>query len=555
MLSQRRGLYLMPAPIMEFPKVARFWFICRRTCVASAALVLLTDSAYAQSEPTRDTSSVGPAMTSAASDGRPATVNVPLSAGDGPPIQYLNDRPPPSPSANDALGSIGPSPEGSEPAPVQPDPNAYKDTDPSALNAFRSELDPYGRWIDDPNYGRVWVPDSSYAGADFAPYVSNGQWGLDADNNWIWMSDYPFGSVVFHYGRWVQVDAMGWAWVPGLSYAPAWVVWRVPINGYAYLGWAPAPPTYGWFGTGLSWFVYNRPLPFVFCPSRYVFYPHFGSQLVRDRLFANTLVHNSVWHSTAPVYGRSYSSPSIARARVPAGAVPSQRVAAQPRVMATSRSTAGAGIASRPMGSNPNFGYAAPRGNARNLVSSFGVRPATPSYVIGNGRTAAWSPMRSTAVGGYPRGVGDRSAKMAQFPASHLPSRPVITLGSQSFAHYTSPRNSVPSAGSMSSRFAAPTQPFASTRPSAPISAYLPPRFSAPGRPFSTPSYAPPSFNAAPRFSAPSRSYSAPASTFSAPSHSFSSGSSFSSGGFRSSGGGFRGGGGGFRGGGGGRRR
>jgi hypothetical protein len=144
---------------------------------------------------------------------------------------------------------------------------APSETDPRALTDFRPHLDPYGYWVEHPNYGLVWVPRRDVVGDGFAPYVTSGRWALDETGEWVWVSDYPFGSVVFHYGRWAYVSDSGWVWVPGYRYAPAWVTWRVPTGSYAYVGWAPLAPDYGWFG-GVSlsvWYGYST--PWVFCPS------------------------------------------------------------------------------------------------------------------------------------------------------------------------------------------------------------------------------------------------------------------------------------------------
>jgi hypothetical protein len=37
-----------------------------------------------------------------------------------------------------------------------------------SFQTFYDELSPYGQWIDDPNYGYVWVPDVD---AGFRPYL------------------------------------------------------------------------------------------------------------------------------------------------------------------------------------------------------------------------------------------------------------------------------------------------------------------------------------------------------------------------------------------------
>jgi len=49
----------------------------------------------------------------------------------------------------------------------------------------------------------------------------------------------PWGWATYHYGRWVNLDGTGWCWVPGYTWAPAWVSWRY---GDGYCGWAPLPP-------------------------------------------------------------------------------------------------------------------------------------------------------------------------------------------------------------------------------------------------------------------------------------------------------------------------
>src|SRR5690606_11237572 len=129
------------------------------------------------------------------------------------------------------------------------DPDADEpDADPRALSVFREELEPHGRWVDDPRYGTLWVPHAHVVGPHFSPYVSHGRWAVDETGQWVWLSDFSFGRVVFHYGRWIQVSPWGWAWVPGTRYAPAWVVWRVPrgTTTTAYVGWAPAPPLFLW---------------------------------------------------------------------------------------------------------------------------------------------------------------------------------------------------------------------------------------------------------------------------------------------------------------------
>ena len=109
--------------------------------------------------------------------------------------------------------------------------------DPDAYKQFESALAPYGTWVDDPSYGRIWIPSPAQVGDDFTPYATNGDW-LDTEYGWTWSSGWSWGWAPFHYGRWVSAER-GWAWVPGTLWGPAWVSWRA---GGGYVGWAPLPP-------------------------------------------------------------------------------------------------------------------------------------------------------------------------------------------------------------------------------------------------------------------------------------------------------------------------
>jgi hypothetical protein len=212
------------------------------------------------------------------------------------------------------------------------------DRDPRALTYWNGHLAPYGVWVDDPSYGRVWVPHSHVVGSDFAPYVSGGHWALDENDDWIWVSDYAFGGVVFHYGRWVWISGRGWAWIPGLRYAPAWVAWRTPVGGYGYVGWAPLPPAWIWFGGVSVVYGYGPYYPWVFCSSNYLFYPHVHYYIVRDRhRMTYAANHTRPYHRTAsarPV--AAPRTPTFREANVPSHAVPRQRVQSARLVAPTS---------------------------------------------------------------------------------------------------------------------------------------------------------------------------------------------------------------------------
>lgn len=118
------------------------------------------------------------------------------------------------------------------------DNNGYYDDryDNGDYQQFYDDLSPHGTWMQDPAYGYVWSPR---VGRDFRPYYSNGHWAMTDLGN-MWVSSYSWGWIPFHYGRWVFNDYYGWLWVPGRTWAPAWVVWR---QSNAYYGWAPMGPS------------------------------------------------------------------------------------------------------------------------------------------------------------------------------------------------------------------------------------------------------------------------------------------------------------------------
>jgi len=110
---------------------------------------------------------------------------------------------------------------------------------------FYNELSPYGEWVRHPQYGWAWFPRHVYAG--WRPY-SLGRW-VESDYGWTWASDEPFGWATYHYGRWAWDRQVGWLWVPGTDWAPAWVAWQ---QGNGYVGWAPLPPAVGFeIGVGI----------------------------------------------------------------------------------------------------------------------------------------------------------------------------------------------------------------------------------------------------------------------------------------------------------------
>ena len=112
------------------------------------------------------------------------------------------------------------------------------------------DLDRYGDWQSEDDYGAVWFPNDVSAG--WAPY-SDGCWVFIAPWGWSWVDALPWGYAPFHYGRWAYIHH-AWGWIPGPRlrrpvYAPALVAfiggggWGTSIGvGGRPVGWFPLGP-------------------------------------------------------------------------------------------------------------------------------------------------------------------------------------------------------------------------------------------------------------------------------------------------------------------------
>jgi hypothetical protein len=163
---------------------------------------------------------------------------VPLSAQDD---SSTMSGPPPAPPAD--YNAPAPAPDaGTSGAPTLGPDDATGATgsgspadDTVTFQTFYDALESQGTWIQTSDYGYVWQPNVT--DPDWAPYT-NGHW-VYTDDGWAWVTDEPWGWATYHYGRWVNLQNIGWCWVPGYTWAPAWVSWRY---GDGYVGWAPLPP-------------------------------------------------------------------------------------------------------------------------------------------------------------------------------------------------------------------------------------------------------------------------------------------------------------------------
>lgn len=112
------------------------------------------------------------------------------------------------------------------------------------------DMQAYGSWSNDPEYGEVWAPNSVPDG--WRPYYT-GRWAYSQPYGWTWVDEQPWGFAPYHYGRWANRNNR-WYWVPPerrerAVYAPALVAFMGGVEFGVAIGHASAAPV-GWFPLG-----------------------------------------------------------------------------------------------------------------------------------------------------------------------------------------------------------------------------------------------------------------------------------------------------------------
>lgn len=109
--------------------------------------------------------------------------------------------------------------------------------EPDDVVPFYNDLKPHGVWMQVAPFGFVWRPYTAMTSPAWRPYCDGGQW-VWVNNTWCWQSEYAWGSIPFHYGRWMLSRTLGWVWVPGREWSAGWVSWRDTSTEHR---WAPLP--------------------------------------------------------------------------------------------------------------------------------------------------------------------------------------------------------------------------------------------------------------------------------------------------------------------------
>jgi hypothetical protein len=420
------------------------------------------------------------------------------------------------------------------------------------------DLDQYGQWSEQPDYGPVWYPYAVPVG--WAPYTL-GNWFWEDPWGWTWLDYEPWGFAPFHYGRWGFIGGR-WGWYPGPIFAPPFYCPAL-VGFVGGFGWG-FHFGFGW-GGGVAWF----PLGFG-----EVYHPwfHCGGVFLRNINISNTRITNINLINRDPA-GMHYANlhvPGAVTAVSRSAFVNSQAVhnvafhpnasqLASARVQ--SRVNFSPSAASR-LGTQARGNVKVPPASLQNRAVVTRTQPAAGLHA--NARPAMASVNRSPQAASGNQRAGQRETSFA--PQSHRAmelqqNRPPSAWHSSAAnaARGSASANRSPANRSTNTRSDRPPQSFNYTRASAasPRSySSTRPSYGYGGRSYSTPSrssYSAPqnhsfrNYSAPRNYAAPSRSYSpAPRGySYSAP-RSYGGGHSYSGGGGHSGGftGGSRGGGG-----------
>ena len=110
---------------------------------------------------------------------------------------------------------------------------------PSSIALVAGDLDSFGDWIRDPQYGYCWHPNMP--DPNWAPY-HDGRWVWVSPFGWTWCGNEPWGWAPYHYGTWFA-SPRGWLWRPG----PAQQCWSPAVVHFSTnngaIAWCPLAPS------------------------------------------------------------------------------------------------------------------------------------------------------------------------------------------------------------------------------------------------------------------------------------------------------------------------
>ncbi|HEY7290509.1 MAG TPA: DUF6600 domain-containing protein [Vicinamibacterales bacterium] len=260
---------------------------------------------------------------------------------------------------------------------------------PTNLQNYATDLSSSGTWAYEASYGNVWYPTVA---TDWRPYYY-GYWSSVPAYGWTWVGAASWAWPTHHYGRWGYAHSR-WFWIPGPTYASAWVSWGTAPG---YVSWCPlgyngrpvAALSVGYRSAWNAWTVVPR--------------DHFGTHYYA----ANRYAVNPAGIPTSTPFIVHRDAPTFAGANASAAS-------------ARSRSTAAPVYANRPDNRPATFN-SSPRANV--VSPRTGVVGANSSYVRPTPGTAV---PRNPTAGGFNTQPATRSAApLYQSPRTQSPIRPV----------------------------------------------------------------------------------------------------------------------------------
>jgi len=185
------------------------------------------------------------------------------------------------------------------------------------------DLDQYGTWQPDSQYGDVWYPREVPSG--WTPY-RYGQWSWIDPWGWTWVDAAPWGFAPFHYGRWAYTSNR-WGWVPGPVnvrpvYAPALVAF---VGGSGFSVGVSSGPAIGWFPLAPRE-VYR---PSYNVSRDYYRQVNVSNTVINTTVINNTYVSNFTTTTVPPIARTNYRNlqvPNAVTAVPPAAFAQAQRV-------------------------------------------------------------------------------------------------------------------------------------------------------------------------------------------------------------------------------------
>lgn len=120
---------------------------------------------------------------------------------------------------------------------ITPLPKPIQKLPPAVFYFAQNYANKYGQWIWDDFYGYVWRPyyNDVYPWGNWSPYFY-GQWTY-VNGALFWVPEEPWGWVPYHLGIWQWDKKLGWVWIPGSVFAPAWVDWEFFFGFYSWRPW------------------------------------------------------------------------------------------------------------------------------------------------------------------------------------------------------------------------------------------------------------------------------------------------------------------------------